>query len=239
MQLLDLTMPTVAEDLALDEALLNLADREGTPREILRLWEPQTMGVVLGRSSRVSDEVDFAACEQMGVPVLRRSSGGGTIVTGPGCLMYSLVLSLELRPSLVSVDEAHRFVLETNAKALEQLVPGTAKQGTSDLAVANLKFSGNSMRLKRTHLLYHGTLLYRFPLERITTLLKQPPREPEYRAGRVHEQFVQNLDVTPAQLREALITAWQPEAITTDWPREEVRRLMVERYSQAAWHHRH
>jgi len=147
MQLLDLTMDSIAEDLALDEALLNEADKGERPCEVLRLWEPPQVSVVVGRSSRVGDEVNIEACDQMGVEVVRRSSGGGTIVAGPGCLMYSLVLSLQLRPSLAALDEAHRTVLGTNAAALQRLSPGTSQQGTSDLAINNLKFSGNSMRV--------------------------------------------------------------------------------------------
>ncbi len=239
MQLLDLTMDSIAEDLALDEALLNEADKGERPCEVLRLWEPSQVAVVVGRSSRVGDEVNIEACDQMGVAVVRRSSGGGTIVAGPGCLMYSLVLSLQLRPSLAALDEAHRTVLGTNAAALQRLSPGTSQQGTSDLAVNNLKFSGNSMRVKQTHLLYHGTLLYDVSPALIANLLKRPPREPDYRAGRDHAQFVKNIDATAAQLRDALIAAWQPQSQRTHWPREEVRRLMDERYAQHAWHFRH
>lgn len=239
MQLLELTLPSIADDLALDEALLLQADEASEPREVLRLWEPQKTAVVLGRACRVSDEVDLLKCEQLGANVVRRTSGGGTIVTGPGCLMYSLVLSLQLRPALVAVDEAHRLVLETNANALQPFAPGTARQGTSDLAAEDLKFSGNSMRVKRTHLLYHGTLLYNFPLQQISDLLKPPPRQPDYRLGRGHEQFVQNLEATADQLKQALIAAWKPTSTMTEWPREEVQRLVTERYGQRSWNHRH
>ena len=59
MQRLDLTLPTPAENLALDEALLEWAEEERSDREFLRLWEaPQPM-VVVGRSSRVHAEVPY------------------------------------------------------------------------------------------------------------------------------------------------------------------------------------
>jgi len=239
MQLLDLTMESIAEDLALDEALLNESDRGEGPLEVLRLWEPHEVSVVVGRSSRVSDEVNLDVCHEMGIDVIRRSSGGGTIVAGPGCLMYSLVLSLQHRPSLRALDEAHRVVLGTTAAALDRLAPGTSMQGTSDLSVNDFKFSGNSMRMKQTHFLYHGTLLHSFPLPLIARLLKRPPREPEYRLGRDHTQFVKNIDATATQLRDALIRAWQPRSTRTHWPREGVRQLMDQRYARHAWHFRH
>ena len=109
----DLTLATPEENLALDEALLDQAEA-GTGSEVLRLWESRQPMVVVGRGSHVAQEVDLAACRRDGVPVLRRTSGGGAIVNGPGCLMYALVLSYALRPRLRAIDVAHRHVLETS-----------------------------------------------------------------------------------------------------------------------------
>ena len=164
MRLLDLTLP-LRENLALDGVL----DRPNTPsdREVLRFWEPAEPMVVVGRSSRLAAEVRLDYCRQHGIPVLRRPSGGAAIVTGPGCLMYALVLSYALRPPLRAVDYAHSFVLGMMAAALGQRTPGVCCRGISDLVVGDLKFSGNSVRCKRQYLLYHGTLLYDFPLGRI------------------------------------------------------------------------
>ena len=51
--LLDLTLPNAAENLALEEALLDDAECGIGPGSVLRLWEPATPCVVIGRSSRV------------------------------------------------------------------------------------------------------------------------------------------------------------------------------------------
>ena len=56
MYLLDLTLPTPAENVALDEALLEAAEAGDCP-SVLRLWEPRETFVVVGRSSRVAEEV--------------------------------------------------------------------------------------------------------------------------------------------------------------------------------------
>jgi len=50
MRYLDLTLPSPAENLALDEALLEEAEASGRPTETLRLWEPRQPAVVVGRS---------------------------------------------------------------------------------------------------------------------------------------------------------------------------------------------
>ncbi len=118
MHLFDLTLPTPEENLAIDEALLDEAEEAAGPYECLRLWEAARPLVVVGRNSRLADEVNVDACRAAGVPILRRTSGGCAIVAGPGSLMYAVVLSYERRPALKMLDTAHRFVLETIADAL-------------------------------------------------------------------------------------------------------------------------
>jgi lipoate-protein ligase A len=244
MRRLDLTLPTPAENLALDEALLDWAEEEGSEGEFLRLWESPAPLVVVGRSSRVELEVDTAACHERGIPVLRRSSGGAAIVAGPGCLMVAVVLSYQFRPELRDIGRAHKLVLGRLADALRPLlVPAAdvAQAGTSDLVLieqshaAPRKFSGNSLRAKRTHLLYHGMLLYDFDLPLINTCLKMPPRQPDYRAARPHRDFVTNLPLSRSTIVEAIGNAWPTSEDHQDWPQERVRRLVAERFSRDDW----
>src|SRR5438270_7253841 len=235
MHLLELTLDTPAENLAVDEALLLAAEEAGDPRETLRLWEPRQRFVVIGSSSRIANEVHLEDCRSRGIEVLRRTSGGAAIVAGPGCLMYSLVLSLEARPELRAIDRAHCFVLNKLAQAIGAIVPGVAVRGTSDLAIKDRKFSGNSLRMKRSHLLYHGTLLYSFPLEMIPACLASPPRQPAYRAGRPHGEFVMNLPVDSLSLRLAAIEAFRPTPSNASWPRELTAELAAEKFSNDAW----
>lgn len=239
MRLLELTLPTPAENLALDEALLEQAESGNLDDEILRLWEPQHPFVVLGRSSQLALEADQDACRRRGIPLLRRSSGGAAIITGPGCLMYAVVLDLRLRPQLRDINEAHAFVLEKIAHALNRLAPGVSRQGTSDLALDNRKFSGNSLRVKRNHALYHGTLLYDFPLSLIGELLPAPPRVPAYREGRQHAEFVRNVPIAADHMRQALILAFAAHDPPPTWPAAAVAALMTEKYSQLSWNMRH
>jgi lipoate-protein ligase A len=233
MRYLDLTLATLAENLALDEALLDEAEAAQEPMETLRFWESPGPAVVVGRSSNVAREVHVDRCRRDGIPVLRRSSGGAAVVIGPGCLMYALVLSLAERPALRAVDQAHRFVLGTLAKALETLVPGVRRRGISDLVVGDKKFSGNSLRLKRENLVYHGTILYDFPVESIDRYLAHPPREPDYRSRRPHADFVANLPVPAPAIREAILGAWGATVAHFAWPRARTERLVAERYGQS------
>lgn len=245
MQLLSLTLASPAENLALDEALLNRVDEQDDSADLLRLWEPMQSMVVLGRSSHGSREVKESECRRLNIPILRRSSGGATIVTGPGCLMYALILHLERHPQLRAVDQAHRFVLDGMVSALRPHVPEVQCLGTSDLAIGDPtvgshvasphKFSGNSLRCKRNAILYHGTILYDFPLHLISQCLAMPPRQPDYRQGRPHETFVSNLELAPETLRQALIDGWQAKTKIHDWPRQDVAHLVQAKYGTDAW----
>jgi lipoate---protein ligase len=245
MQRLELTLATPAENLALDEALLDCAEEENPECEFLRLWESPEPIVVVGRSTRVGQEVHLEACRERSIPVLRRSSGGAAIVAGPGCHMYALVLSYSLRPELKDIGRAHAFVLRRLAEHLNSLVSKHGKilcQGTSDLvfddgqaAKVLRKFSGNSLRAKRTHFLYHGTLLYNGDLTLINTCLRMPPRQPEYRDRRPHLDFLANLPVDRPALVGAIDRAWPTTGALDAWPRDRVAVLVNERFSQDQW----
>lgn len=237
MQHLDLTLATAAENLALDDALLEAAELGELASEILRLWELPEYCVVLGRSSAAEVEVNLAACREGGVPVLRRSSGGGTILAGPGCLMVSLVLDLQLHPHLAKIDAAHEFVLQRLAGILTSEQNKVMAIGTSDLALRASsaqpwqKFSGNAMRLKRSHLLYHGTLLYDFDLDSVSRLLATPTRTPAYRQSRSHAEFVANFSATRDELVEQLVAGWNAEDELPDWPQTRTAELTAKKYT--------
>src|SRR5262245_13543975 len=165
MRYLDLTPRTAAESLALDEALL-VAAEGGSGSEILRFWEWPTPAVVLGAGCVLSRDVGEASCLADGVPVLRRASGGGTVLLGPGCLCFSLVLAYGRDPALAEIRPSYALILRRVAESLDSGGDGStaSPEGVSDLALGGRKFSGNAQQRKRRHLLHHGTLLYAFDL---------------------------------------------------------------------------
>ncbi|MDA7979605.1 MAG: lipoate--protein ligase family protein [Pirellulales bacterium] len=242
LRVLDLTRPTPEENLALDEALLNEAESaadkvdpqkesRASDHELLRLWSPTSLAVILGRHSKVQEEVNLDYCQRQGIPILRRMSGGATVLIGPGCLMYSVLLSYDARPDLRELSVAHDFVLGR----LASVISGATTCGTSDLVIGNRKFSGNALRCRRNYLLYHGTLLYEFPLEKIESALRMPPRAPDYRNGRSHKEFLANLSATQAEIRQALIAAFDADKIQESWPVHHVAKLVAERYAKRDW----
>lgn len=231
----DVTLESPAENLALDEVLLHEVDRNPT-RGILRTWESSRHFVVVGRSNSIATEVDAAQCQLEQVPVFRRASGGGAVVIGPGCLAYALALPLtdHLRPG--GVTAVTQVVMQTIANGISSLVPSVTVRGISDLVLDDRKFSGNSQRWLRQAFLHHGTILFDFDLSRIGRLLKAPSRQPDYRSGRSHLDFIVNIQAIRATLLQSLVSAWhgQRSQCPTELLRE-AESLARSRYLNDEW----
>jgi lipoate-protein ligase A len=235
MYFLQLTLPEPAANIALDDALLEEAETSSDGEEVLRVWEPPAPLVVLGRSSRAENEVELDTCRGLRIPILRRPSGGAAIVGGPGCLMYAVVLCRRRLGTDATVDGIHRHVLGRHAAALGQLLPGVQHRGISDLAWHGKKFSGNSLRCRRRYVLYHGTILYAFPLPLVESCLREPSRAPEYRAGRPHAEFLTNIPLECETICEALRACWNAHEPKNTWPREITAQLLNLRYGRPKW----
>jgi lipoate-protein ligase A len=238
-----------AEILATEEVLLEAAEA-GKCGETLSFWESSRPFIVLGYSNNVHTEVNQPACERLGIPILRRVSGGGTVLQGPGVLNYSLVLRAAENSPLASITGANRFIMQRNADALTRLLkvqPATCNpnhvvtvQGHTDLAIAGRKFSGNAQRRKRTHLLFHGTILLQVDLDLIEQVLPSPSLQPDYRLSRSHRDFLTPFPAKTSELKTALEQAWSAvpghklDSLVIDW-RGTVARLVAEKYSRTSW----
>jgi len=237
MEWLDLTLSTPAANLALDEALLDDCESQAA-RECLRFWEPEHPFVVVGYGQQIAREAFAQHCRDDHVPILRRCTGGGTVFQAPGCLNYSLVLSLSLRPELVSVTRTNSYVMHALRDALAPLLPQRITvEGHTDLAMQRLKFSGNAQRRRRQTILFHGTfLLSQFPLTTVGRYLRSPSLAPDYREGRRHEHFLTRLPIGAETIKATLRARWSAEEVARgDWPEGEVTRLVATRYGLDEW----
>ena len=79
--------------------------------------------------------------------------------------------------------------------------------GLADLALAGRKVSGNAQRRGRCGVLHHGTVLYDFDASLAERYLLEPPRQPDYRAGRSHQAFLGNLPLSGDVVRQRIQTA--------------------------------
>jgi lipoate-protein ligase A len=192
-----------AQQLEGDWALFQAVET-GAARHRHRCWHSAAPVVVAGRHSILADDVIEDACRADNVRVLRRFSGGGTVVLGPGCLNYAVALALVSRPGLADVGASFQLILQTIASALD--LPGLSVAGGTDLVFEGRKVSGNAQRRGRLALIHHGTLLYDFDAELATRYLKEPVRQPAHRALRPHTDFIGNLPLPADTVRARLET---------------------------------
>lgn len=254
MKWLDLTLSTPAENLACDEAMLDHCE-DGHEQEILRCWESGKHFVVVGYSERVESEVDRAACAARNIPILRRASGGGTVLQGPGCLNYSLILKIDAASPLRGIVSTNRYVMERHRAALQSLVvssrqaegipalpssvenpgPNIEVRGHTDLVMDGRKFSGNAQRRKKRFLLFHGSFLLRFDLPLIGATLPMPSRPPVYRKNRSHQDFLINLGLAAGQVKRALQEAWNAFDPLEPVAMEKIALLARDKYATSEW----
>lgn len=235
MLLCDLTLTTPEENLACDEALLDLCEQDGAD-ELLRFWEPAQYFVVIGYANRAATEVDLEFCRRNALPVLRRTTGGGTVLQGPGCLNYSLLLRAEPTGPLAGIPGTNEFVLQRHQGVLAELLQAPVeRQGHTDLAIGGLKFSGNAQRRRKNWLLFHGSFLLHLDIALVEKALPLPSRQPDYRIGRSHTDFLLNLKLAPPLLKAALARAWQARQPLPGLPFDRITRLAREKYALDEW----
>lgn len=206
MVLKDISFETPEDNILYDEVLLELAEQNG--REFLRFWESKAPFVVLGKIGQLQDDLWIDGILRDRVPVLRRSSGGGTVVQGKGCLNYSLVLSKEIRPQIQALQKSYQYILGKVIEAFQELGVQAFFRPISDIAVKAgsdfKKISGNAQKRGRQCILHHGTVLYDFDFSLAERYLKMPKSTPEYRNGRLHRDFLANIGKPKERIMEAV-----------------------------------
>ncbi|MEA3305784.1 MAG: lipoate--protein ligase family protein [Candidatus Omnitrophota bacterium] len=203
MILKDISFPGARENISYDQTLLESAE-QGASGEALRFWEAKKFFIVLGRISRPEEDIEAEKLCEDNIETIRRVSGGGTILQGPGCLNYSLVLSYERNPFLRNIRKSYEIILNKICDSLKKLRIEAMFEPISDIALYGRKFSGNAQSRKRKYMLHHGTLLYDFPIEMIGKYIKMPKNEPPYRKGRAHDDFLININAAPRDIKEAI-----------------------------------
>lgn len=249
MKLFDRTFPSPAENLAADEALLDWREENGG-EEILRVWESPEPFVVVGYANKIATEVNIANCEKRKIPVFRRCSGGGTVLQGRGCLNYALILRMTENLPFAGISSANQFIMERNRAAIQCLHPAfnidgpvfnisvISIRGHTDLAIGDLKFSGNSQRRRKNYLLFHGTFLLNFNLALAAEFLQMPSKQPDYRGNRSHAEFLMNLNLSADEVKSALQQFWKADSLLENPPLEKISQLAREKYSTREWNYK-
>lgn len=174
---------------ALDEALIAAAQATDLPHAAI--YPHPGTAVVIGRGGDPAVETRPQIIADDGVPLLRRRGGGCAVVVDPGNLVVSLVLPV---PGVGAITAAFTAISAQIAAALAALGVGDVRQaGVSDLTLDDRKLGGSCIWRTRGLLYYSTTLLVDPAWDLIDRYLPHPPREPAYRRGRPHREFLTSL----------------------------------------------
>ena len=205
MNLKDISFATPKENILFDEVLLSLAE-QGKMGQTLRFWECERPFIVLGKISNPKQDIKLQNAVRKNIPILRRCSGGGTVLQGKGCFNFTLIASKKNNPNLLKLHQSYRFICARVVAALKSQGVDPVFKPISDIALkgSEKKFSGNAQKRARQFIMHHGTVLYNFNISQIEEFLKMPQETPAYRGGRSHADFLENINIDLRDFKKAL-----------------------------------
>jgi lipoate-protein ligase A len=185
-QLLDFSSDPlpIFEQLQLEEALLRTDDRNWM---ILNRGDEPT--IVLGISGKPDELVQIDAAASRNVPLVRRFSGGGTVITDENTLFVTLIgnhafLPVQPFPARIMgwTEQLYRPLFGDHPFRLRD----------NDYCLGDRKVGGNAQSLTKNRWLHHTTFLWDYD-PHLMDLLTLPKRVPPYRQGRSHKEFLTTL----------------------------------------------
>ncbi|MFA6334890.1 MAG: hypothetical protein WCX48_04940 [Bacteroidales bacterium] len=155
------------------------------------IWQPDRIYVILGRSNTASASLYTQTIQNDGVMILKRPSGGESVILSPKMLVFSVKMRFQNK---MNSRFLFKQINDLLIKYLSEVgIENLHSRGISDLSIDSRKIMGSSIYLNRDTLFYHAVLNISEDISLISRYLKHPSREPDYRRGRGHEEFVTSL----------------------------------------------
>jgi lipoate-protein ligase A len=175
-KLLKLKNTPIIDQLAMEEALLRTCDQN-----YCVISHGTKPAIVMG----ISGKPELLIEEQNPYPVIRRFSGGGTVLVDENTFFISLICN-----SLKDIPSYPAHILKwTSALYAPLFQENQFNLKENDYALGNKKFGGNAQYIVKNRWLHHSSLLWDYNLEAMQ-VLKIPERAPDYRQNRSHSDFL-------------------------------------------------
>ncbi len=158
-------------NLAVDEAIVRYASVQAGSNT-LRLWRNMNT-VVVGRFQCARLEVDLETCAHLGIEVVRRFTGGGTVYQDPGNINYSLSVRKDSVNDVFCQSEFNALLLRGVVGALSSLGISARSDSGRGVWVGGRKVCGIAGFTGRSLYFGHGTLLVNSRLQFIRKVLTQ------------------------------------------------------------------
>jgi len=136
---------------------------------VLMLWQTEKT-VMLGSNQVVEAEVDLEAARDLGIQIVRRSSGGGAIFTDMGTVLYTVI-----EPINDDIIARRESAAADVIRALRKMGVPAVREGKNDILADGKKISGLAQHSSGSHVCTHGSLLYNTDLEMLIKVLIANP----------------------------------------------------------------
>ena len=240
-RLVDSGTVTPPESAALDEAILE-AHSMGSVPDTLHFYVRSSPTVSVGYFQMAGESLDLDACRRLGVSVVRRGSGGSSIYTDSGQLIYGLVMGAKELPP--TPEASFALVCGTIAKALSSFGVDARHRPVNDIEVGGRKVSGSAQLRRRGSVLQHGTVIVDTDLDAMDAVLRRGPGPcPSERVTTLAALMghAPGMDEVKARIQGALsdvLGIMMEKGSLTDGEMARVERLVKERYSRDDWNMR-
>lgn len=198
--------------------------------------------VIIGKHQNALAEINLDKCEEQGIEIVRRLSGGGTVFHDEGNLNYCFINEGQ-KGELINFRKYSQPVIDV----LQSLNVDAKFEGKSDLTIDGMKFSGNASHIYRSKVMQHGTILFSSDLSRLNSLLKVNPLKFKDRGVRSIRSRVSNINdhlsapLSIDELQNKIVDHVQnlfPEVKAYELTKEDYRaiqKLMEEKYLKWEW----
>jgi len=167
---ISLTENSAAMNMGLDEAILE-GISAGTSLPTVRFYKWTPSAVSIGRFQRLGQVVNQEKCNDLGIDVVRRITGGGAVYHDhDGEITYSVLAPEDLLPE--DITKSYHEICGWIVDSLKTLGLNASFQPVNDIIVDGKKISGNAQTRRKGVVLQHGTILYDFKPEIMFSVLK-------------------------------------------------------------------
>jgi len=143
--------------------------------EGLILIEPAQSFVSLGFFDDTETTLDLDYCAKQNIPVMRRETGGGMVLLGPGQVFYMLVVKRPHHPIPSRVNDAYTYLSQAPIAAYRELGIDTKLRPINDIVTqAGRKIAGQGACDINGHFCFVGSILIDFDTELMHRVVKLP-----------------------------------------------------------------
>jgi len=154
-------------------------------------WLPDQAYLILGQSNKAEKSLYSELVIQDEIPVYKRPSGGESVILTPNTLVISVrLLSDRLENPQVYFKRINNAIINGLASLG---INDLGYKGISDITIGAKKILGSSIYRKKNLVFYHAVLNVAEDIDYIAKYLQHPTKEPDYRVGRKHTDFVTSL----------------------------------------------